>query len=71
VGWLVGPKNWQKPQKKFDFGGHQQCVVKDRDHLKANVVNLFVSSFFVCFLLPFTELFGQTQAFLQGSAIDS
>jgi hypothetical protein len=39
--------------------------------LKASVVNLFVSSFVVCFLVPFTELFGQTQAFLEGSAVDS
>jgi hypothetical protein len=38
--------------------------------LKSNVVNLFLSSFFVCFLVPFTELFGQTQAFLQGSTTD-
>jgi hypothetical protein len=28
--------------------------------LKANKVNLFVSSVFVCFLVPFTELFRHT-----------
>jgi hypothetical protein len=35
VGWLVGPKNGQKPRKKFDFGGRQKCVVKDMDHFKS------------------------------------
>jgi hypothetical protein len=35
----------------------QQWVVKDKDHLKANIINLFVSSFF---LVPFTEIFGRT-----------
>jgi hypothetical protein len=40
--------------------GCPQCVVKDRIILKANVINLFVSSFIFCFLVPFTELFGHT-----------
>jgi hypothetical protein len=50
-GLVVGTINWQKPLKKFDFVGRQQCDVKDRDHLKANAVNFFVSYFF---MVPFT-----------------
>jgi hypothetical protein len=34
VGGLVsGQQYWKKPQIKFYFGGRQQCVVNDRDHL--------------------------------------
>jgi hypothetical protein len=60
--WWV-PKIGKSPRVKYEFGCRQQCVVKDRDNFKANVVNLFVSSFYVCFLVPFTELFGQTMPF--------
>jgi hypothetical protein len=30
-----GPQKWAKSPEKFDFGGRQQCVVKDRDHFKS------------------------------------
>jgi hypothetical protein len=59
--WLVGgPQKWAKSPEKIDFVSRQQYVVKDRDHFKSQCSygNLFVSSFFVCFLVPFTDLFG-------------
>jgi hypothetical protein len=39
----------------------QECVVKDGDYFEGQYkVNLFVSSVYFCFLVPFTERFRQT-----------
>jgi hypothetical protein len=63
-GLVGGPQKLAKASEKFDFGGRQHCVVKDRDHFKSQRSQLvWIFFFFVCFLVPFTELFGQTQAF--------
>jgi hypothetical protein len=34
-GLLGGAQKGQKPPKKIDFGGRQQCVVKDRNNFKS------------------------------------
>jgi hypothetical protein len=30
----VGPKMGKSPKVKFEFGGRQQCVVKNRNHFQ-------------------------------------
>jgi hypothetical protein len=35
-----GPQKLAKSAEKFDFWGRQQCVGKDRDHFKSQLVNL-------------------------------
>jgi hypothetical protein len=69
-GLVVGSQKFAKAAKKFDFGRCKQCVVKDRDHFKPNVVNLFLSSFLFVFWYHSLNCLDK-KAFLQDSAIDS
>jgi hypothetical protein len=49
----------------------QQCVVRMAIILKANKVNLFVSSVLFAFLVPFTELFKHTMYKLEWCSLYS